>query len=85
MCYTVRSGVRIPYSVKDLPTATGDLDKLVLDVENGLYPISGRDQNGANNKSKLDTILQVVFSVIIIFKYYFTDSKLWIFLHSRKN
>lgn len=59
VCYTVRSGVRIPYSVKDLPTATGDLDKLVLDVENGLYPISGRDQNGANNKSKLDTILQL--------------------------
>jgi len=41
VCFAIRDGQRRAYTVKDLPTTTGDLDKLVLDVENGLYPISG--------------------------------------------
>ena len=33
--------------------ATGDLDKLVLDVENGLYPTGfGREPTGSNIKWK---------------------------------
>ena len=33
--------------------ATGDLDKLVLDVENGLYPTGfGREATGSNIKGK---------------------------------
>jgi len=53
VCFSFPSGNRHSYSVKDLPMATGDLDKLVLDVENGLYPTGfGREPTGSNMKGK---------------------------------
>lgn len=46
--------------------ATGDLDKLVLDVENGLYPTGfGREPTGSNIKGKhADEPVQVSVCVL---------------------
>ena len=41
VCYTIKGGERQSFVYKELSMSVGDLDKLVLDVQNGLYPISG--------------------------------------------
>lgn len=41
VCYTVKGGKQASLFYSELSMSVGDLDKLVLDVQNGLYPITG--------------------------------------------
>ena len=54
VCRVLRNGKRYVCLYKDLPFSVGDLDKLVLDVQNGLYPISGMEQTTGAIKQKLN-------------------------------
>lgn len=52
VCWCVKSGERKEFIQRNLPMRPADLDKLILDVQNGLYPVNGMEvtTNGSNPK-----------------------------------
>jgi len=49
ICFCIKDGARLIYTRRQLPLKPTELDKLILDVQNGLYPVNGMEvsTNGA--------------------------------------
>ena len=54
---------------RNLPMRPADLDKLILDVQNGLYPVNGMDEsiiNRTNPKIGIEPVPMNVSRLIIL-------------------